>query len=298
MKMTFGVLLGLVLSCGFSALAVGQDQAQGIHSPPKVLVITREFVKPGHGGNMHAKSESAFVQAMSKANWPTHYIAMDSLSGKNRSLFFVGYDSFESWEKDTLGMIKNAALSNALDQAAVADGNLLDAMDQAIFVYNEDMSLRGPVDIPHMRYMEIHVFRVKPGHIEEWSEAVKLVKAAYEKAVPDAHWAMFHLVYGGNVGTYAVITPLKSLAETDVMLGSDRKFVQAMGEDGMKKLTELEAASVESRERNVFAFNPRMSYAPPDWVKADPDFWQPKAMKTPAAGAKKSAAGAKPTTAP
>jgi hypothetical protein len=297
MKRTFGALLGLLLSCGFAAFAAGQEQSQGMHTPPKVLVISREFVKPGHGGVAHEKSESAFVQAMSKANWPVHYIAMNSLSGKNRSLFFTGYDSMEAWEKDNAGMMKNAALSTALDQASVADGNLLDAMDQAVFVYDEDMSLRAPVDIAHMRYMEIQVFRVKPGHGEEWHDAVKMVKAAYEKSIPEAHWAMFHLVYGGAVGTYAVMTPLKSLAETDAMMGNDRKFAEAMGEDGLKKLTELEAASVESRERNVFAFNPRMSYAPPDWVKADPDFWQPKAMKAAAAGAKKTTAAVKPTAA-
>ncbi|HZP23383.1 MAG TPA: hypothetical protein VFB04_08050, partial [Terriglobales bacterium] len=211
MKRAVGVILGLLLSCSFCALAFGQE-SQGLHPPPKVLVISREFVKPGHGGAVHERSESAFVQAMSKANWPVHYVAMNSLSGKNRSLFFTGYDSLEGWEKDTVGMMKNAALNSALDQAAVADGNLLDATDQAVFVYNDEMSLRAPVDIPRMRYMEIQVFRVKPGHGEEWEEAVKMVKAAYEKASPEAHWAMFHLVYGGTLGTYTVMTPLKSLA--------------------------------------------------------------------------------------
>jgi len=231
------------------------------------------------------------VQAMSKANWPVYYIAMDSVSGKNRSLFFTGYDSLDAWQKDAQSVMKNATLATALDQAAVADGNLLDGTDQSVFVLDEEMSLRAPVDIPHMRYMETQLFHIKPGRVHEWSEAVKMVKEAYEKSIPQAHWAMYRLMYGGAVNTYAVLTPMKSLAEVDTMMGSERKFVGALGEDGMKKLLDLETASVESRERNLFLFNPKMSYTPPDWIKADPGFWSPK-VKTTAPAGKKPAANA------
>ena len=46
---------------------------------------TEEFVKP---------SESAFVQAMTRAKWPAHYLAVSSVTGKPRVLFLTGYDSF------------------------------------------------------------------------------------------------------------------------------------------------------------------------------------------------------------
>jgi hypothetical protein len=46
-----------------------------------------EFIKPGKGGAPHEKAESAFVQAMTRAKWPTHYLAVNSLSGKARALF-------------------------------------------------------------------------------------------------------------------------------------------------------------------------------------------------------------------
>jgi hypothetical protein len=38
----------------------------------------------------------------------------------------------------------------------------------------------------------------------------------------------------------------------------------------------LTAATVESSQTNLFVFNPRMSYASEDWIKADPEFWKPK----------------------
>jgi len=57
----------------------------------------------------------------------------------------------------------------------------------------------------------------------------------------------------------------------------DKDFEAAMGEEGMKKLSELSAAAIESSQTNLFAINPRMSYPADEWVKADPEFWKPKA---------------------
>jgi hypothetical protein len=37
---------------------------------------------------------------------------------------------------------------------------------------------------------------------------------------------------------------------------------------------------VEWSETNLFAFNPAMSYASPEWIKSDPDYWAPKAAKS------------------
>src|SRR4051794_16205901 len=217
MRKTMGAWLRVLLGLSLLGAAAAQQQS-GVTNPPKVLVISREFLKPGHAGAMHEKTESAFVQAMARANWPSHYLAMDSLSGKVRSIFASSFDSLADWEKDNRATARNASLSSELDQAAVADGNQLDSYDQSVLVYDEDLSLRAPVDIPHMRYMEIQVFRVKPGHMRDFIESIKMVKDTFGKAVPEAHWATFRLLYGGAVGTYAIFVPMKSLSEADEML--------------------------------------------------------------------------------
>ena len=53
--------------------------------------------------------------------------------------------------------------------------------------------------------------------------------------------------------------------------------MDAIGEGGMKKIRELTAACVEAEQTNLFQFNPKMSYPAPEWIKADPEFWKPKA---------------------
>jgi hypothetical protein len=275
--------VSLGISCG--CIAAAQEKPMGSSPIPKVLTITREFVKPGKAGAIHDKAESAFVQAMSRAKSPTHYIGMTSLSGKPRALFLTQFESFEAWEKDNQAVEKNAALSAALDRALMADGELLDSVDQGVFVFNEELSLRPRPDLSPFRYLDISAYHVRPGHNKDWVDLVKMVKAAYEKAVPDAHWGVFAHYYGGEGGTYLVLTARKSLSEVDRSFLDSKQFRAAMGEDGMKKLDELAAVTIESSLHNLFAFNPRMSYVADEWIKND-DFWKLKAPAMPAVAPK------------
>ncbi len=276
-------LVALFVFAGL-ALAAAQETTETV-PPPKVLSVFREFLKPGKGGSPHEKAESAFVQAFARAKWPTHYLTVNSLTGRPRALFLTRYDSFEAWEKDSQAVQKNATLSAVLDHAAVADGDLLSDADASLLIYNEEQSLRAAVDIAHMRYFEIYLYRVRPGHRHEWDELVKLVKGAYDK-IPDVHWATYEAVYGQEGSTFVIFIPLKSAAEIDKGFEEDKQFAANLGEDGLKRLSELEAASVEFSQRNLFQFSPKMSYPPDEWVKADPDFWRAKAEATTKAPAK------------
>ncbi len=276
-KLTRLLLISSLLLGGIGTAAAQETMA----GPPKVLTIIREFVKPGKSGMVHEKAESAFVQAFAQAKWPTHYFAVTSMSGKPRALFLIGYDSFADWEKDNQAVEKNTALAQALDRAGVADGELLSEVTAGTFVYRPDYSLRPGVDIAHMRYFEVTVFRVKQGHDKDWDEIVKLVTPAYEK-IAGARWATFEGVFGPPGGTFLVFTPVKSLAEIDQEVAQNKQFEAAMGADGMKRLRDLSAAAIESTESQLFQFAPKMSYPPDSWIKADPEFWSPKPSGAPA----------------
>ncbi len=278
MNKLVGFLLGLSCLVGGIGMAAAQDPSSGSMKPPKVLVLYREFLKPGKQGASHEKTESAFVQAVTKAKWAQHYFDVDSLSGRPRSLFLFPYDSFDAWEKDYLAGQKNPALGAQLDRAGVADGELLSDADSTVLSYREDQSLNADGSIAKMRYFEISLYQVRAGHRHEWDELVKLVKDAYTK-VPDSHWAMYEVAYGQQPNTtYVIFHALKSAAEIDTFASQDKAFAEAMGEDGMKKLGELESSAIEARQSNLFVFNPRMSYPPDEWIKEDPDFWKPKTM--------------------
>ncbi len=283
MKRKIGLWLVMTLLALSAVTMVAQDYSM---APPKVLVVQREFVKPGVSGAPHMKTESAFVQAMTAAKWPTRYLGMDSMSGPSRALFLTGYDSFAAWEKDSLATQKNATLSAALDRAAQADGPLLTGYDSGVLVYREDLSLRAnSTNIAQSRYFEIMRFKIRQGHDKEWEELVKMYIDGYGKATQDQHWATYQSMYGNdNGGVYIVFNAMKSLSEVDGGMADSKKFAAQLGEDGMKKLNELTASCVEESQVNLFAFNPKESYVSDAWVKADPSFW--KTTPAPKAAAK------------
>jgi len=227
MKRNIGLWLVLTVCAGTVAAQQSPDYAM---APPKVLTLQREFIKPGVTGAPHQKTESAFVQAMTAAKWPTHYLGMDSMSGPSRALFAVGYDSFAAWEQDNLATQKNATLSAALDRAAVADGQLLSSYDSSVLAYREDLSLRPNVNVAQARYFEIMRFKIRQGHDKEWEELVKMYTDGYGKASQEQHWATYQSVYGAdNGGVYLVFNAMKSLAEVDSGFGDSKKFEAQLG---------------------------------------------------------------------
>lgn len=269
--------LALAMSFAFgcvSAIAAQEQAAPNI----EVLQVTREYVKAGRVGAAHEKTETAFVEAFRRANWPTNYVGMTSLSGKSRALFLTFYPSFEAWEKDNAAVAKNAELSSAIDKAEMEDGDILDSLDQMVFYYNKDLSFNPKSDLAPMRFYEFTSFQIKPGKDREWREVVKLAKEGYEKGMPDAHWGMFSLVYGGTEegGAYVAITGHKNLAEIDKGFAEGKKFEDAMGEEGMKKLDAMFADCVAATSQTLFAVNPHMSYVSDAWIKSDPGFWEVK----------------------
>ena len=90
MKILSPVVLGLSFAVAGSMLTAAQETPSSV----KVLQITREYTKPYKGGAAHDKTESAFVQAMTKAKFPAHYVALNAMSGRSRSLYLTRYDCF------------------------------------------------------------------------------------------------------------------------------------------------------------------------------------------------------------
>jgi hypothetical protein len=267
------LLLPLALSPILNAQAPPED------GPPNVVVIHREYLKPGKGGMLHDRSESAFVKAFADAKSPYHYFALDSLSGPSRSLFLFAYDNFADWEKETAAISSNKALAAKVDQASLQDGDLLSSYDAVAMTLRPDLSLNKG-SIGGARYFEITVFVVKPGHVHDFTELAKLYIDTFRKIAPDTHWDTFEVMYGSPLPSAAggevflVFNLMKSLAETDKSMKDSDKFAAELGPAGMQKVSELTAASVEAEVANLFAINPRISNPPADWVKKDPGFWK------------------------
>jgi hypothetical protein len=266
---TLPLLISLSFGAPFAVLA------QDVLPTSKVLVISREYTKPGKDGAPHQTVEGAYPRALAAGKIPLYYFAAVSLSGPPRALFFHGYSSFAEMAAANKAATSDSTLSATIDRTNAADADLLSSKDYSVWVKRDDLSLNPGFRVGS-RYEEISQFVVRPGHYKEWEELVKMVIDGYKKGVPGAHWGTYEEAYGATGGLFLVITTIKVATELDTEEAQDKQFEEAMGTDDMKKMQELEAACVESRQTNLFVIDPKMSYPPEAWVKADPDFWTAK----------------------
>lgn len=280
MRKIGSILVGLSLSVSGVMFAAAQEQQPQASGPPKILQIEREILKPGKAGMIHDRSEANFVEAFSHAKWPTHYIALNSMSGPSRALYVIGYPSYEAWQKDEDATRKDSALAASIERSEQADGELLTGFDQMVFTYSAGLSLNPASTLANVRFMEITAFKLRPGHTMDWQNLVKMYKDGIQKAgITDANWAMYHLEYGGG-DDYTLFSSDKSMADMDAGMADSKKFRDAVGEDGLKKMDELMAAAVVSVNSELFEINPRQSYPPAEWVKENPSFWTPRPLMT------------------
>ena len=275
------------LLVSLAALPLRAAESPGPNPPPKVLQIYREEVKVGRAP-AHVKVEKSFVAASVRANWPTHYLAMTTVTGPSEAWFLTGYASFAAWEKDRDEADKNKAFTAEIDRLIEKDGELLTNGRSLVAFLREDLSAGGPVDIPKMRYFRLLTFRVRPGHESDFQDAVKIVRSAYEKAKIDLPWAVYQISAGMPGPTFMLFIPMKSMSEIDVSIARAGAIREAEGPENEKALAKMASDGYATVESNILAFSPAMSYPSKEFVARDPEFWTPKAEAKPAPQAKKA----------
>jgi hypothetical protein len=263
--------------------------------PPKVLSIFREEVKPARI-SAHEKLEAGYVRAFQKAKWPVYSLAMTAAMGGTDAWFMTAYDSFAALDKDRQSFEKAPQLTADFERLDALDAEFRTGQRNFVCVLNEELTFGGNFDVSQMRYFSVNTVRVRPGHDEEYREARRILVEAQKKANPNAHSVLYVVAAGLPNGTYLVFTPRKSLAELDPNPTVAKAVQDAMGEDNAKKRQKLLAESVISTETVIYAFSPRMSYVPKEWVKTGGDYWAPKPPPAPRPMAAKKPAEAEKKT--
>ena len=61
------------------------------------------------------------------------------------------------------------------------------------------------------------------------------------------------------------------------MMGEDKGICRGAGRGGIEEAGRARVLLHRVGADNLFQISPKMSYPPESWVKAEPDFWKPKA---------------------
>jgi hypothetical protein len=294
MREISSLFLGLSFAVSGITMAAAQDMPITPMKPPNYLQVTVEYTKPGKGGMAHDKTESAFVQAMTKAKFPIHYWAYNSMSGKPRAIYISGFDSFGELGK-AFKIMDNPGVAATFEPLNVADGELLEDTNQLIFSYQDDLSLRPEVDLFHHRFLEADIMHVRSGHAKEFRELAKMWIDKFQKVGTSVHWDAFQAEYGEDGSYFVFLTTDNSLDDVDAGFADSKKFQAILTDDDKKKMRELRADALDEDRSEIYSVNPAQSYVPDSFIKADPGYWKPKMGGTAKPAAKPATSDKKAT---
>jgi hypothetical protein len=166
-----------------------------------------------------------------------------------------------------------------MERLNLADGELLESTKSLIFESVPELSFHSVKPGPSNRFLEAQIVMVKPGHAKDFEDLAKMIMAANEKIGSKNHWGAYRLRFGDQAGSYALLTVADSMANFDEIFSDQAKYLASLSDDDKKKMNDLRAACIESGHYELYAVNPAQSYVDDDYIKADSDFWKPKAGK-------------------
>jgi hypothetical protein len=240
--------------------------------PPPMMAIFTEQVKVGKEAS-HGKLEERFAQTYSQYAWSRPYIAMTSVSGTPEAWFVSPLGSMEDFEKMIKGWEEAPeAERSSLEQLTERDAENIESARVKLAHYRPELSYGPHVELPSKRYLSVMTFQVRPGHEREFVEAAEIVRSTYEKVGSDENYAVFQVLTGAPNGTYLIFSAMRDLSEFQPDPQKQKAFYDALG-DNRSRFTQLVSSSLISSETTLFAFNPAMSNAPPQFAAADP-FWR------------------------
>ena len=261
--------LVLMVSSAGTAFAQAMPTSQ-----PSIITIYREFVKVGRSAE-HARIEAGWPAAFAKANSPTTYLALTSMTGANEAWFLVPFASHAALEEDLKRNAADPALSAELDRLSRADAEAIDDIRTLQLRARPDLSMGAFPNLAKVRYYEVTWFRVRVGQEQAFEAASLAYKGSAERNAPSTSYRVYELMAGGIAPTYLIFSSLESYAELDRMAADGQKIWTGMtpqeGETMQKAV-----GGIVNVETQRFRVDPTMSYVDQATRAQDPAFWMPK----------------------
>jgi hypothetical protein len=284
----------------FVLLAAGAAWAQEAGAPagpPPVMAIRREEIKPGRM-EAHQRQAALYVSVLDRANAGEHRLALVPLSGDdNQVIYLEGFPSLAAMGAAREGLDKaalaNAALRSELEGVLNQGGEDHNSQRTILARLRADLSYRplSNEQVGRMRYVSMQTIRVKLGRVPDYTEWLKPLNEARQKAgVEDLNVLVYQVTSGAPQGTLITFTGYRSLEDMDAvsagMQDRDAKVNAALGgPDVVKQRRTAMAEMVQDVTTTLFAIDPVISRAPTFIAAADPEFWGRK-LPAPAAPAK------------
>jgi len=265
-----------VLATAFLTYAVGASAQGGLPtSQPNYLTIVREEVKLGRASE-HERIEAGWPAAYEKAKSPDYYLAFVSATGRPEAWYVAPFDSYKAIGESMKRESDDAALAAELKRLQRADADVLSNLTVIHAMARKDLSMGAFPDLAKTRFVEITIFRVRPGHDRGFEEAAKAWGSAAKRSAPDSSYRIYQVIAGMPGPTYLVFSSTQSFAEFDKTATDDAAVMKGATAEERATLERVGKEGLVNVETQRFRVDPVMSYVSKETRAADPAFWMPK----------------------
>jgi hypothetical protein len=286
MRKTALCLGSLLCVVGLASAVLAQDLPT---SQPKFLNVVIEKVKIGRAAE-HARHESGWPSAYEKAKSPQAYVALSSITGSPEVWYLTPFESHAALGETTRREEGDPVLSAELERLQKADAEFLTDIQMLQAAARPDLSYGAFPDVSKVRFYEISVFNVKPGHAGDFAAVAKNYAAAAAKAAPKMSWRTYEVMAGAPSGTYLVLSSFENFGELDQSMGDFERVAKAFTADEILANQKFDAEALERPVvTNRYRLDPQQSYVARAVREKDPAFWMPKPIGNAKVAAKKPA---------
>jgi hypothetical protein len=268
----FGLLLANISAVEAQTAAVENSPT----APPKLALLVYQKFQFGKGSERR-KLEIAISHACDRLAVPNSWIDLESLTGPQEALFFDPFDSFEHvdkafsiWSQIYATQPELARLQQQLEATLASERTI-------IAVRRDDLGYRAKsVDLSKARFFRVLEVRLQPGHENDFTEAFKVLGAAYEKIDSDTPWMVYQVNVGMPSPSFLIFVPMTALRQNDDLLARRKSLRDAEGEQTAERMQQIAREAYASTESNLYYISPETSHVSKEIAAGDPDFWTPK----------------------
>jgi heme-degrading monooxygenase HmoA len=260
----------------FTAYAVSASAQGGLPtSQPNYLTIVREEVKLGRSAD-HERIEAGWPAAYDKAKSPDYYLAYVSTTGRPEAWFVAPSESHKSMGDSMARENDDAVLSAEVKRLQKVDADVLNNVSVIQARGRKELSMGAFPELAKTRFVEITIFRVRPGHEREFEAAAKAYGSAAKRAAPETSFRVYEVIAGIPGPTYFVFSSTQSFAQFDKATEDGMATMKGASDEERSTLEKFSREGLINVETQRFRVDPAMSYVPKEIRASDPAFWMPK----------------------
>jgi hypothetical protein len=130
--------------------------------------------------------------------------------------------------------------------------------------------------LPKARYVNVAIFRIRPGTEGEFGELIRLRRATADAINLDRPDLAFQVMSGAPAGTFVFITPMQTLRAMDDGVNPVPVYAEGVANARRTDGKQIAADTEISREHLLFRIEPKISWLADDFAQTDPEFWRGK----------------------